>query len=62
MNEARSQTGILSWTNYRLLTQVEDTTARKEFIIKFPFVTNAIAVLFYIHKMCDCNMKVPHEM
>ena len=29
MNEARSQTGILSWTHYRILTQVEDTTARK---------------------------------
>jgi glutamate racemase len=43
MNEARSQTVILSWTHYRILTQVEDTTARKELIIKFPFVTNAIA-------------------
>ena len=29
MNEARSQIGILSWTHYRILTQVEDTTARK---------------------------------
>lgn len=29
MNEARSQTGILSWTHYRILTQVEDTMARK---------------------------------
>ena len=29
MNEARSQIGILSWTHYRILIQVEDTTARK---------------------------------
>jgi predicted nuclease of restriction endonuclease-like (RecB) superfamily len=29
MNEARSQIGILSWTHYRILTQVEDITARK---------------------------------
>lgn len=28
MNESRSQTGILSWTHYRILTQVEDTMAR----------------------------------
>jgi len=29
VNEARSQTGILSWTHYRILTQVEDSTARE---------------------------------
>ncbi|HAH18888.1 MAG TPA: DUF1016 domain-containing protein [Eubacterium sp.] len=29
MNEVRSQTGMLSWTHYRILTQVEDTLARQ---------------------------------
>ena len=29
VNEARSQLGVLSWTHYRILTQVEDTAARK---------------------------------
>jgi hypothetical protein len=29
VNEARSQLGVLSWTHYRILTQVEDTAARQ---------------------------------
>ena len=29
MKEARSQTGILSWTHYRILTQVEDTMTKE---------------------------------
>ena len=29
VNEPRSQSGLLSWTHYRILTQVEDSAARK---------------------------------
>ncbi len=29
VNEARSQLGLLSWTHYRILTQVDDSTARE---------------------------------
>lgn len=29
VNEARAQSGLLSWTHYRILTQVEDSVARK---------------------------------